>query len=147
MMSWRTCTSGGHSTGVSFFLCAAFTLLFLAPCCNSVTVDASGMLAIAELVAAPERYDKTMVAVVGHVAKLSVATNRGGKQFYGFVLMEGDVSVKVVGSGRAPVHEGQYVMVEGTFRRHRQIRRTVLHHQIKVTLIRPLDRLHPDLVA
>ncbi len=146
-MTRRPSRPGDPARDLSSFLGTALTALLLAACWNAVAVSASGMVAIAELLAEPERYDKTVIAVVGHVAGLNDTTDRKGQPVYAFLLTEGNTSVKVVGYGRAPVHNGQYVMVEGTFRRLRQVRRTVVGHRIKVSLIRPLDHLHPDLVG
>ncbi len=146
-MTRRPSRPGNLARGLTSFLGTALTVLILAACWNAVAVSASGMVAIAELLADPKRYDKTVVAVVGHVADLNDTTDRKGQPVYAFLLSEGNTSVKVVGSGRAPVHNGQYVMVEGTFRRLRQGRRTVVGNRIKASLIRPLDQLHPDLVG
>ncbi len=115
--------------------------------CGAAPLWASGMLEIAELVSAPAQYDQQKVAVVGHVSNLTTAKNRKGQTFYGFLLKDADGTVKVLGPGRAPVRDGEYIMVEGIFRRLRQFGRTARYNEIKPTLIRTLARLHPDLVG
>ncbi|MEE8494250.1 MAG: hypothetical protein V3S25_09430 [Nitrospirales bacterium] len=119
--------------------------------CGAAPIWASGMLEIAELVSAPAQYDQQKVAVVGHVSNLTTAKNRKGQTFYGFLLKDTDGTVdgtvKVLGPGKAPVREGEYIMVEGIFRRLRQFGRVARYNEIKPTLIRTLARLHPDLVG
>jgi hypothetical protein len=39
------------------------------------------------------------------------------------------------------------VIVEGVFSRLRQVGRAIVYNEIKATLIRPIDRLNPDLVG
>ena len=113
----------------------------------SPTVNASGMLEIAELQSEAETYDRQEVAVAGKVTKVRTATNQRGKTVYGFLLKEGDSIVKVVGAGKAPVKEGERVMVEGIFRRFGRGKGNPLANEIKANLIRTLDRLHTDLVG
>ncbi|TAJ31120.1 MAG: hypothetical protein EPO64_02635 [Nitrospirae bacterium] len=112
-----------------------------------VAESADSMLEIIDLLSHPEQYDRQSVAVVGRVANLQVATNRQGQPAYGFLLKAGSGSVKVVGLGKAEVHEGDQVIVEGVFNRLRQVGRSIIYSEIKASLIRPLDRLNPDLVG
>ena len=132
---------------VSSRLCRMLLAFLLVAVCGAAPLWASGMLEIAELVSAPAQYDQQKVAVVGHVSNLTTAKNRKGQTFYGFLLKDTDGTVKVLGPGKAPVREGEYIMVEGIFRRLRQLGRTARYNEIKPTLIRTLARLHPDLVG
>ncbi|MBI3604084.1 MAG: hypothetical protein HY205_06505 [Nitrospirae bacterium] len=109
--------------------------------------SADSMLEITDLISHPEQYDRQSIAVVGRVANLQVATNRQGQPAYGFLLKAGSGSVKVVGLGKAEVREGDQVIVEGVFNRLRQVGRGIIYNEIKASLIRPLDRLNPDLVG
>jgi len=108
---------------------------------------ASGMLEIAELQSNAEQYDKQKVSVSGKVTKIRTAKTGKGKFVYGFLLERGNSMVKVVGFGKPPVQEGEEVMVEGIFQRFRRGRNNPLLNEIKASLIRTLDRLHPDLVG
>ena len=108
---------------------------------------AGAMLEVADLLSNPDQYDKQMVVVVGRVTNIQPAANRQGQLAYGFLLKDSNGSVKVVGLGRAEVHEGEQVIVEGIFSRLRQVGRAVVHNEIKATLIRPIDRLNPDFVG
>jgi hypothetical protein len=110
-------------------------------------VAAAGMLEITELVSHPEQYDRQNVAVVGRVANLQIAANRQGQLAYGFLLKHGNDSIKVVGLGKAEVHEGDQVIVEGVFSRLRQAGRAIVYNEIRASTIRPLDRLNPDLIG
>ena len=132
---------------VSSLLCHMLLAFLLLAVCGAAPLWASGMLEIAELVSAPAQYDQQKVAVVGHVSNLTTAKNRKGQTFYGFLLKDTDGTVKVLGPGKAPVREGEYIMVEGIFRRLRQFGRAGRYNEIKPTLIRTLARLHPDLVG
>jgi hypothetical protein len=108
---------------------------------------AGAMLEVADLLSNPDQYDKQMVVVVGRVTNIQTAANRQGQLAYGFLLKDNNGSVKVVGLGKAEVHEGEQVIVEGIFSRLRQVGRAVVHNEIKATLIRPIDRLNPDFVG
>ena len=109
--------------------------------------SAGGMLEIADLLSHPDQYDKQLVVVVGKVTSLQIATNRQGHLAYGFLLNDADGSVKVVGLGKAEVHDGEQVIVEGVFSRLRQVGRAMIYNEIKASSIRTLDRLNPDLVG
>ena len=102
---------------------------------------------IADLLSHADQYDKQVVVVVGKVTGLQVATNRQGQLAYGFLLNDAKGSVKVVGLGKAEVHDGEQVIVEGVFSRLRQVGRAVVYNEIKASSIRALDRLNPDLVG
>jgi len=104
-------------------------------------------LEIADLLSHADQYDKQVVVVVGKVTGLQVATNRQGQLAYGFLLNDAKGSVKVVGLGKAEVHDGEQVIVEGVFSRLRQVGRAVVYNEIKASSIRALDRLNPDLVG
>jgi len=112
------------------------------PCvrCNSFTK-------FRDLLSHADQYDKQVVVVVGKVTGLQVATNRQGQLAYGFLLNDAKGSVKVVGLGKAEVHDGEQVIVEGVFSRLRQVGRAVVYNEIKASSIRALDRLNPDLVG
>lgn len=131
-----------------FFLTIAAPVLAIALLTGIPAAEsADSMLEITDLLSHPEQYDRQSVAVVGRVANIQVATNRQGQLAYGFLLKAGSGSVKVVGLGKAEVHEGDQVIVEGVFNRLRQVGRGIIYNEIKASLIRPLDRLNPDLVG
>jgi hypothetical protein len=108
---------------------------------------AGGMLEVTELLSHPEQYDKQSVMVIGRVTNLQIATNRQGQLAYGFLLKDDSGSVKVIGLGKADVRDGEQVIVEGVFNRLRQTGRAIIYNEIKAGLIRPLERLNPDLVG
>ncbi len=135
-----TCAPAGPAA-----LLAAGALLLI--CLATTLAAAGGMLELADLVSNPEQYDQQMVAVAGRVSNLRVAKDRAGKNVYGFLLKEGESLVRVFGVGRASVHEGEYVVVEGVFHRLRGAGRSITYNQIKANFIRSLERLHPDLVG
>ena len=124
------------------FLFTAFLLTSLPE-----TASAGGMLEIADLLSHPDQYDKQRVVVVGKVTSLQIATNRQGQLAYGFLFNDANGSVKVVGLGKAEVHDGEQVIVEGVFSRLRQAGRAMIYNEIKASSIRTLDRLNPDLVG
>lgn len=124
------------------FLLTAFLLASLPG-----TASAGGLLEIAELLSHPDQYDKQMVVVAGRVTNLQIATNRQGQLAYGFLLNDTNGSVKVVGLGKAEVHDGDQVLVEGIFSRLRQAGRAIIYNEIKANSIQPLDRLNPELVG
>ncbi len=135
-----TCAPAGRAApwiaGVLFLFCLAPTF-----------AGAGGMLELTELVSNPEQYDRQMVAVTGQVTNLRTAQDRAGKRVYGFLLKEGESLVRVFGVGRASVHEGEHIVVEGVFHRLRGAGRGNRYNQIKADLIRSLERIHPDLVG
>ena len=123
-------------------LATAF-LLALAP----TRLSTASMLEITELLSHPDQYDKQLVVVVGRVTDLQIATTRQGQLAYGFLLKDVSGSVKVVGLGKADVHDGDQVIVEGIFSRLRQTGRAIVYNEIKASVIRSLDRLNPDLIG
>jgi cytochrome c-type biogenesis protein CcmE len=131
---------------------ASYVSLLIALCLSAVAFvspasSTSGMLEVADLISHPDQYDKQMVVVVGRVTNIQTAANRQGQLAYGFLLKDSNGSVKVIGLGKSEVHEGDQVIVEGVFSRLRQVGRAIVYNEIKATLIRPIDRLNPDLVG
>ncbi|WP_447972650.1 OB-fold nucleic acid binding domain-containing protein [Nitrospira sp. Kam-Ns4a] len=108
---------------------------------------AGGRLELAELLSHPEQYDKQVVTVVGRVSNLQIASNRQGQLAYGFLLKDGNGSVKVVALGKAEVHEGDQVIVEGVFSRQRLAGRSFIYNEIKASSVRSLERFSPDFVG
>jgi hypothetical protein len=110
-------------------------------------LSTASMLEITELLSHPDQYDKQLVVVVGRVTDLQIASTRQGQPAYGFLLKDVSGSVKVVGLGKADVHDGDQVIVEGIFSRLRQTGRAIVYNEIKASVIRSLDRLNPDLIG
>jgi len=122
-----------------------FFVFVLSPVTEQVW--ASGIQELTELVAHPEQYDRQMVVVAGRVTHLQIATNRQGQLAYGFLLSGDKGTVKVIAMGKAEVREGDQVIVEGVFNRLRQVGRAIIYNEIKADVIKPLERLNPDLVG
>lgn len=109
---------------------------------------AGTMMGIPELIAHAEEYDRQMVMVAGRVSDLQIATNREGQLAYGFLLKDAEgVALKVIALGKSEVRDGDQVIVEGVFSRHRQVGRATIYNEIKATVVRPMERLNPDLVG
>lgn len=113
----------------------------------TASAEAASLIEIAELVAHPEQYDHQDVTVTGKVTNVQLATNRQGQPAYGFLLQDQAGTIKVVTLGRPEVREGDYVIVQGTFGRLRQVGRTIIYNEIKALSVKPLNRLNPDLVG
>lgn len=111
------------------------------------TASAGSILEMADLLAHPDQYDKQLVSVVGEVTNLQTGTTRDGQTVYAFVLKSTGGTVKVVGSGRITVRDGESVVVEGIFNRLRQGGRTAVLNEIKAQVVRSLNRLTPDLIG
>lgn len=125
-----------------------FALSTVLTCLGSpASLQAGGIVELADLLAHADQYDKQAVAVTGEVTNLQLATNREGQSAYGFLLKASGGTVKVIGLGRTIVRDGEQVVVEGIFNRLRQGGRTVVLNEIKAELVRPLARLTPDLVG
>ena len=131
-------------TGRFFSFCVA-VLMFAQVV--TATLYAAVLTEVTELLAHPDQYDHQMVAVSGKVANFQLATNREGRPAYGFLLQSPAGTVKVVGLGKAEVHEGDYVIVEGIFSRLRQAGRTIVYNEIKATSVQSMTRMNPDLVG
>jgi hypothetical protein len=116
-----------------------------------VTLSAEGvsanLLEIAELLTHPDQYDHQVVIVTGRVTNMQLATNRQGQPAFGFLLQDQAGILKVISLGQAEVQEGDQVIVEGVFSRLRQSGRAIVYNEIKATVIRPMNRLNPDLVG
>ena len=113
----------------------------------SSVVYATTLIEMAELLAHPEQYDHQEVTVTGKVTNVQMATNRQGQSAYGFLLQNHAGTIKVISLGHPDIREGDFVIVEGTFSRLRQVGRTVIYNEIKALSVRPLNRLDPDLVG
>jgi cytochrome c-type biogenesis protein CcmE len=122
-------------------------LLVLAAVSDPMPLQAVNMLDIPELIAHAEEYDRQMVTVAGRVSDLQIATNRDGQLAYGFLLKDAAGTLKVIALGKSEVRDGDSVIVEGIFSRHRQVGRVTIYNEIKATVVRPMERLNPDLVG
>jgi cytochrome c-type biogenesis protein CcmE len=143
-----------RQTGVRFLRdllpCTLAVLLtggFSAAIASPPSAVATTLMEIADLLAHPEQYDRQDVTVTGKVTNVQLATNRQGQPAYGFLLQDQAGTIKVVSLGQLEVREGDYVIVQGTFSRLRQVGRTVIYNEIKALSIKPLNRLDPDLVG
>ncbi len=114
---------------------------------SPASLQAGGIVELADLLAHPDQYDKRAVSVVGEVTNFQTATSKDGQSAYGFFLKSGEGTVKVIGLGRTAVRDGEQVVVEGVFNRLRQGGRAVVLNEIKADLVRPLVRLTPDFVG
>ena len=112
-----------------------------------LSLSASGMVEVTELLAHPDHYDHQAVTVSGRVTGFQLATNRDGHPAFGFLLQDSAGTVKVVGLGKADVREGDYVVVEGIFSRLRQAGRAIVYNEIKATSVQSMARMNPDLVG
>ncbi len=126
---------------------AAGTAFLSLPLGTAVSLSATGMTQIADLISHADQYDKQMVTVVGRVENFQVASTRDGHIGFGFLLKDAHGTVKVVGLGKVAVHNGEQVIVEGVFNRLRQVGRAIVYNEIKADRVQSLDRLTPDLVG
>ncbi len=113
----------------------------------ALSISASAMVEVTELLAHPDHYDHQAVTVSGRVTSFQLATNRDGHPAFGFLLQDSAGTVKVVGLGKADVREGDYVVVEGIFSRLRQAGRAIVYNEIKATSVQSMARMNPDLVG
>ncbi|MBK5283752.1 MAG: hypothetical protein JJE16_16910 [Nitrospiraceae bacterium] len=132
-----------HRTGRVLILLLSLLVFIAVPLC----VHASGLLEITELLTHPEQYDRQEVVVTGQVTNVQLATNREGQPAYGFLLKDPAGTLKVISLGQIEVREGDQVIVEGVFSRHRQAGRTIIFNEIKALSIKSMNRLNPDLVG
>ncbi len=135
---------------VFFRVGVAFALLSIGFSASLALVPSAGadtLIEIAELLAHPEQYDHRDVTVTGKVTNVQLATNRQGQPAYGFLLQDQAGTIKVISLGQLEVHEGDFVIVQGTFSRLRQVGRVIIYNEIKALSVRPVNRLDPDLVG
>ncbi|MDH5641067.1 MAG: hypothetical protein OEY28_07215 [Nitrospira sp.] len=111
------------------------------------SAQAITLIEVAELLAHPEQYDHQDVTVTGKITDVQVATTRQGQPAYGFLLQNPAGTIKVISLGRPQAREGEFVIVEGTFTRLRQVGRSIIYNEIRALSVRPLNRLDPDLVG
>ena len=124
------------------------TLFWLALISNplflSSAIDAQ-LLEMTDLMAHPQHYDRKEVVVMGQVSNVQQVMDKEGRQVFQFFLKDGVGTLKVL--SRTLVQEGDQVIVEGTFTRRRQSGRITVYNEVNATSVRPLNQLHPDLVA
>ena len=123
------------------------TLALLGWVLPAVSLSASAIVEVTELLAHPDHYDHQAVTVSGRVTSFQLATNRDGHPAFGFLLQDSAGTLKVVGLGKADVREGDYVVVEGVFSRLRQAGRAIVYNEIKATSVQSMARMNPDLVG
>ena len=133
-----------HYRLVRFLFLLVPLLTFIA---TPLSVHASGLLEITELLTHPEQYDHQEVVVTGQVTNVQLATNRQGQPAYGFLLKDQAGTLKIISLGQIEVREGDQVIVEGVFSRLRQAGRTTIYNEIKALSIKPMNQLNPDLVG
>ena len=124
------------------------TLFWLALISNplflSSATDAQ-LLEMTDLMAHPQHYDRKEVVVMGQVSNVQQVMDKEGRPAFQFFLKDGVGTLKVL--SRTLVQEGDQVIVEGTFTRRRQSGRITVYNEVNATSVRPLNQLHPDLVA
>ncbi len=123
------------------------TLVLVGWMTPGLSLSASSMVEVTELLAHPDHYDHQAVTVSGRVTSFQLATNRDGHPAFGFLLQDSAGTVKVVGLGKADVREGDYVVVEGIFSRLRQAGRAIVYNEIKATSVQSMTRMNPDFVG
>ena len=123
------------------------TLALLGWVLPALSLSASAIVEVTELLAHPDHYDHQAVTVSGRVTSFQLATNRDGHPAFGFLLQDSAGTLKVVGLGKADVREGDYVVVEGVFSRLRQAGRAIVYNEIKATSVQSMARMNPDLVG
>lgn len=124
------------------------TLFWLAlissPLILSSPTDAQ-LLEMTDLMAHPQHYDRKEVVVMGQVSNVLQVMDKEGRLAFQFFLKDGVGTLKVL--SRTLVQDGDQVIVEGTFTRRRQSGRITVYNEVNATSVRPLNQLHPDLVA
>jgi hypothetical protein len=103
------------------------------------------LLELAEVIAHPQHYDRKEVVVMGQVSSVQPITDKQGQQAYQFLLQDPAGILKVI--SRAPVQEGDQVIVEGTFTRRRQGGRIAVYNEVNAVFIRPVNQFEADLIG
>ena len=110
-----------------------------------VPMGHSDLLEMADLVAHPEVYDHKAVVVVGLVKDVQLVIDQKGEPTFKFLLADDVGTLKV--TSRIQVHNGDQVIVEGTFTRRRQGGRLSVYNEVNAFTIRPLNQFNSDLVG
>ena len=121
------------------FLLSLFVSLLYVPMGNA------DLLEMADLVAHPEVYDHKAVVVVGLVKDVQLVIDQKGEPTFKFLLADDVGMLKV--TSRIQVHNGDQVIVEGTFTRRRQGGRLSVYNEVNAFTIRPLNQFNSDLVG
>lgn len=121
------------------FLLPLFVNLLYVPLANA------DLLEMADLVAHPEVYDHKAVVVIGLVKDVQRVIDQKGEPTFKFLLADDVGTLKV--TSRIQVHNGDQVIVEGTFTRRRQGGRLSVYNEVNALTIRPLNQFNSDLVG
>jgi hypothetical protein len=124
------------------------SLVFLLPLFVNllyVPLSKADLLEMADLVAHPEVYDHKAVVVIGLVKDVQLVIDQKGEPTFKFLLADDVGMLKV--TSRIQVHNGDQVIVEGTFTRRRQGGRLSVYNEVNALTIRPLNQFHSDLVG
>ena len=119
-------------------LIALVSLLF-------VPLAGANLLEMADLMAHPEVYDHKDVVVIGLVKDVQLVIDQKGEPTFKFLLADSDGILKV--TSRIQVHNGDQVIVEGTFTRRRQGGRLTVYNEVNAFTVRPINQLNSDLVG
>ncbi|WHZ29909.1 MAG: hypothetical protein OJF51_004711 [Nitrospira sp.] len=110
-----------------------------------VSMGNADLLEMADLVAHPEVYDHKAVVVIGLVKDVQLVIDQKGEPTFKFLLADDVGTLKV--TSRIQVHNGDQVIVEGTFTRRRQGGRLSVYNEVNAFTIRPLNQFNSDLVG
>ena len=110
-----------------------------------VPLGNADLLEMADLVAHPEVYDHKAVVVIGLVKDVQLVIDQKGEPTFKFLLADDVGTLKV--TSRIQVHNGDQVIVEGTFTRRRQGGRLSVYNEVNALTIRPLNQFNSDLVG
>jgi len=110
-----------------------------------VPLAGADLLEMADLVAHPEVYDHKAVVVIGLVKDVQLVMDQKGEPTFKFLLADDVGTLKV--TSRIQVHNGDQVIVEGTFTRRRQGGRLSVYNEVNALTIRPLNQFNSDLVG
>jgi hypothetical protein len=124
----------------SFLMALGFVSLLL------VSAPAGAeLLEVADVIAHPQHYDRKEVVVMGQVNDVQPMTDKQGRPAFQFLLKDNAGILKVI--SRVLVHEGEQVIVEGTFTRRRQGGRIAVYSEVNALFIRPLNQFEADLIG
>jgi hypothetical protein len=118
---------------------------FVSLLASSPVTASAELLELAEVIAHPQHYDRKEVVVMGQATDVQPITDKQGQPAFQFLLKDNAGTLKVI--SRVPVHDGDQVIVGGTFTRRRQGGRIAVYNEVNAIIVRPLNQFDADLVG
>ena len=104
---------------------------------GSALAARADLVAVKDLLDAPDKWHGRPVVVTGVVSQLDAKTSQRGNPYYTFVLTDALASVTVFSNGVPQIRDLSRVQVEGTFLKVKRVGKYTFQNQVDARRIQP----------